>query len=324
MRLFFYSIFWLLANFCFMPALLGQNASQAADGDSSAATTARVPLQVSLNTYVEASEVPLNRIVNFNIELSWVGDLSRLKIRQVPQPELTNLLPQGSGSTNRLESQSDGSFRSYKTITYQLKPVDLGMAYINGVEIKYYDTVTAEEDIVFSKRIAVKIGDPLPSGEAFFPSWIYILLLVIFAVTVAYFLVQYLRMRNKNDGDASPTTSPAEQYLKRIASEIDPKSTNLAASVGQLSRIFREYIEADFDIPVNESSDAVVAAKLAEAGLPEEHLQKMSKLFEKLEVIKFAGGNVDPNDFQMIYGTVEHFLWYRQKQWDENRQAKEV
>ena len=118
--------------------------------------------EIQLRTYIEQENIPLNREVIFHIELSWPGDLSRYKISEIVEPTVTNLTTRGSGSSNKVRTDGDGKLKSIKEITFYFRPLEMGMAYIDGVIINYQDTATQKDESLISSRIGVKIIEPLP------------------------------------------------------------------------------------------------------------------------------------------------------------------
>ena len=54
---------------------------------------------ISLRTYVENESVALNREVVYIVQLTWQGELSRYRISEVLDPDVTNLIIRGSGSS---------------------------------------------------------------------------------------------------------------------------------------------------------------------------------------------------------------------------------
>jgi hypothetical protein len=280
---------------------------------------------IELQTYLVKSKVPLNRNVEFHLELSWIGDMSRYQIIQIPQPVLTNLIMEGSGSANRLEELGNGMYRSTKSITYKFSPVTLGMAYIDGLEVKYRDQKTGNVDVLYSQRVSAEIIDPLPddSGNGF-QAFIYVVLLVVFFGSVLYFLVLFFKRRKQAKKVSEPEISLAEQYLKKLSHDVDPKGTNLKGMTGQLSKLFREYLSKEYNIPMREASTKELVDHLQAAGIEEPNLKQLEELFEKLDLVKFAGGDLDPAEFSKMYGTAENFLYERKKTWDaEKAQTKE-
>lgn len=288
--------------------------------------SANQPSTIELKTYLKRSSVPLNRSVEFHLELSWIGDMSRYQIIQIPQPVLTNLVMEGSGSANRLEELGGGQYRSTKSITYKLTPLAIGMAYIDGLEVKYRDQKTGEVDALYSQRMSVQITDALPdeSGSSFL-AIIYIVLLGVFFVSVLYFLALFFKRRKQAKSAVEPEIPLAERYLKKLSHEVDPKGANLSEMTVQLSRVFREYLANEYNITTREASTKEIVSHLKAAGVNEAELRRVEELFEKLDVVKFAGGEVDPTEFSNMYGIVENFLYERKKNREaENAQMKEV
>jgi hypothetical protein len=276
---------------------------------------------IQLNTFVESSEVPLNRKVKYHVELSWIGDLSRVRIKPVEQPILTNLLLEGSGSSNKLEPLSDGGFRAVKTITYQFKPVEMGMAYVEGIIIKYEDTVTGAQDELQAQRIMIEIIDSIAEGSGGgVKAIIYIVLLIIFFGACAYFMARYINKRKMNAEAPPQDICLAQEYLTRISQDVDPKSTNLSEMTSRLSIIFREYLSRDFHLAAREASSQEIIEQLEIKQFDETDLTTMKELFEKFDLIKFAREPVDPAEFSNIYGTIEAFLLKQIQNWQAQQE----
>lgn len=280
---------------------------------------------IELRTHLPKQETPLNRSIEFQVSLTWIGDMSRYQIVQIPQPVLTNLLLEGSGSSNRLEDLGGGQFRSIKTITFQLKPVEIGMAYIDGLQINYRDTKTEEMDVLFSQRLEVKVLDPLPESSGDMKGIVYVVLLIVFFGAVLYFLLMFLRKRRAAQVVETPEISRAEMVLKELSQNVDPKGTNLSEMTLRMSKIFREYLSGEFGVSTTESNTEKIIERLTDSGVEDAQLMKLRELFQKLDMIKFAGGAVNPPEFSNMYGIVENFLIERQKLWEaENLQMKEA
>lgn len=300
--------------------------SQTFNGSDTLNAPASQPSAIELKTYLKQSAVPLNRSVEFQVELSWIGDMSRYQIISIPQPVLTNLVMEGSGSANRLDELGGGKYRSAKSITYKLSPLAIGMAYIDGLEIKYRDQKTGEVESLYSQRVSVKIVDPLPDDSASaYEGLVYKILLGIFTLSVLYFLVLFFKRRKKAKNEDVPEVPLAEQYLQKLSRDIDPHAANPREMALQLSGIFREYLSKEYNISARETNIDKIVNHLAATGVKETELPKLRALFEKLEVVKFAGGEIDPAEFSSIYGAVENFLYERKRTLEaEKAQMKEA
>jgi len=282
--------------------------------------------QIQLRSYVEESRVPLNRLVILHLEISWPGKLNRFQIEPVSQPILTNLLLEGSGSENRLLTQPDGSLKAIKAITYQLRPLEMGMAYIDGVIIKYIDRELGDEENLSSQRVMVEITEPLPENQGKkLKAFIYIILFIIFFSILTYFILVYIRKKRLASKSLTPVISPAESYLNRLMHEVDPRGTNLDQMVQRLSKLFKEYLEQDFGISARELNTKEIQQALQQLPIEESDKSNLSVVFEKLDIIKFSRKSIDPNDFIHIYGAIENFLLKRKQIFDSSESmSKEV
>ena len=272
---------------------------------------------IQLKAYVEQSKIPLNGTAILHIELSWPGKLNRYQIEPLSQPILTNFLLEGSGSENRLLTLEDGSLKAIKAITYRLRPLEMGMAYVDGIIVKYINRETGDEENLSSQRIMIEILEPLPEvGGQRFQAVVYIVLLGIFFGITAYFIFLYIRKKKLSQEEGVPEVSLAEFYLNRLTKEVDPRGTNLEEMIDRLSRIFREYLDRDFNIPARELSTQEIVENLKLKDLDDPDLTNLTQVFEKFDLIKFSGKSVDPNEFTNIYGTIENFLLKRKQQYD--------
>lgn len=277
---------------------------------------------IQLKTFVESSQVPLNKKVKYHVEVSWIGDLSRFRIEPMEQPILTNLLLEGSGSSNKLEPIDENQFRAVKTITYQFKPVELGMAYIDGLTVQYEDIETGKKDELQAQRVMIEILDPIAQGKSGgFKAVIYIALLIIFFGSLAFFLARYINKRKINAEALPQGVCLAQEFLTRISQDIDPKSSNLSEMTSRLSKIFREYLSGDFHISAREASSQEIIAQLKIKKFDDTDLVKMKDLFIKFDLIKFAGEQVNPSEFSNIYGTIETFLLKQIKNWETRQET---
>ena len=292
--------------------VIGTNIATAQTPDS-VQKSITTPQAIQLTTSLEKSKVPLNEIVNFRVELSWNGELNQYLVEPVSQPILINLLMEGSGSENRLEPLPEGGFRAIKAFTYRLKPLEIGMAYIDGMTIKYRNRTNNEEDQLVSQRVMVEIADPVADGPSGVKSYLYIVLIILFVGIIVYSLIKYFRKRRQMKTEPEETISLPEKYLEYLGQEVDPRGTNLAEMTAKLSSIFREYLSVDFSIPARGASTEEILKHLDNIEVDDNDRANLKTVFEKLDLIKFAGKDIDPSDFSNIYGAIEAFLLKRKQ-----------
>jgi hypothetical protein len=72
------------------------------------------------------------------------------------------------------------------------------------------------------------------------------------------------------------------------------------------------------------SSEEIID-KLENLNIDEIEKADLKSVFKKLDVIKFAGKKVNPDDFTSIYGTIEKFLLKRKQIFESSQEIeKEV
>jgi LPXTG-motif cell wall-anchored protein len=268
--------------------------------------------EIQLRTYIEEESIPLNREVIFHIELNWPGDLSRYKISEIVEPTVTNLATRGSGSSNKVRTDGDGKLKSIKEITFYFRPLEMGMAYIDGVIINYQDTATQKDESLISSRIGVKIIEPLPEssqnntfttllGTAFF------LLMIGLAI---YFYLRYRKKqreaREKALSEVKETVE--EKYLRLLKETVHFNTDNIKDSLGDLAHLLSGYISERFNIPASSMSDESLFQALAERELSEESLSRIKDFYAKASLVKFAGESVNESGFHRLYDTIELVL----------------
>ncbi len=295
----------LFISWC-LPVLFGQD---------SLATGRQPAVAIVLKTYLEKSEIPRNQRVNFHIELSWQGAMSRFQFLQIPQPSLHNLLLESSGSANRLEALPDGQFRATKTIMYQFRPVEEGAAFIDPITIHFRDTETGESDALRTQQLALQITPPVEDHSGKVEAIIYRVLLAIFVGTILYFVAVFVKKRRAARRSGAGEESLESQYLKILAQEIDPKCVNLHDTALRLEKIFREYLEkAGLSSPANPPVPAQSPELLNQLCPEEVSREKLVRFFEKMQMVRFGGAAVEPLEFSEMYQTVEEYLRQREKQ----------
>lgn len=264
--------------------------------------------EISLKTFLEEDNVPLNQEVVYHVELSWEGDLSRFSIGEIGEPVINNLALRGSGSSNRITTSKNGKPLSIKRITYYLKPLSIGMAYIDGLSVQYKENSTAKSETLFAQRIGVKIIDPVATDkDAFMPGTILLWVLLIgFLAALAFFIFRYMQRRPRQEEEA-PQQSVEEKYLELQRETIHIANGATKENISDLSKLLSGYISEKFAI--TEKVDlAVIKEKLTHLKIEEEMIQKINQMYDKAELARFAGEEIDIADMHMFFDTIEHIL----------------
>jgi len=268
--------------------------------------------EIRLRTYVESENVPLNREVVYHLELVWQGDLSRYKISEIIEPAVTNLSTRGSGSSNKVRTTSDGGLVSIKDITFYFRPLEMGMAYIDGVIIRYHDTVEGKDESLISTRIGIKIDGPLANSSENGTLTGLVGGILGFSLMVVI-LILFLRYKKKQKEAFSHSLSEMsetveEKYLRLLKETIHLNSDNIKDSLSDLTHLLSGYFSEYYHIPALNMSNNDLLNALGEKELTENLLQKIKDFYSKANQVKFAGESADDSDFHRLYDTVELVL----------------
>jgi len=262
---------------------------------------------IVLRTYVEAEEVPLNREVVYHVELRWKGDLNRYQISKLNEPQLTNLVLRGSGSSNR-----DTGTMAIKQFTFYLRPLEMGMAYIDGAKLTYTDTGTNTESSLLSSRIGVKIKEPLPEpGDSdLFSVLMYVFIGILAIATAFLFIYRYQTRKNaeleKLQHENLETIE--EKYLRLLKETIHLKKENIKDCMADLVHLIVGYLGEQFNLPAGNLTSKDMIDLLKDKDLGTEHLERLEDFLIRADLIKFAGEPVTESDFHRYYDTIELIL----------------
>jgi len=270
---------------------------------------------IQLRTYVESENIPLNREVVYHIELRWQGDLSRYRISEIVEPSVTNLVTRGSGSSNKVSTSANGELFSIKEITFYFRPLEMGMAYIDGGIIRYEDTQKDREESLISSRIGVKIIDPLPEVSANRERSTVIGGLVLACVLAAaiFFYARYRRNQREALASAQAEIQETieEKYIRLLKETIHLNTDNIKDSLGDLTHLLNGYFSERYQLPAQSMSDEDLLSALEEKGLSRETLEKAGDFYKKANLVKFAAESVSDTDYHRLYDNVELVLTHQ-------------
>jgi len=268
--------------------------------------------EIQLRTFIDSENVPLNREAIYHIELRWKGDLSRYKISEILEPTVSNLATRGSGSSNKVNTTPDGSLISVKEITFYFKPLEIGMAYIDGVTIKYTDKIKERDESLISSRIGVKIIEPLPEADEneVFSTLMFGLILVLLVGCILYLFFRYKKKQREAEENAlSEIKETAEEkYLRLLKETIHMNTDNAKDSLNDLTHLLNGYLTERYHFPVSNLSANDLLAALKEKNLSEESIARINDYYTKANLVKFAGEAVEDSEFHRLYDTVELVL----------------
>ena len=266
-----------------------------------------VQSDIILRTYVESEAVPLNREVVYHVELRWKGELNRYQINKLSEPQLNNLTLRGSGSSNR-----DAGSMAIKQFTFYLKPLEIGMAYIDAARITYSDTENNTEGNLLSSRIGVKIIEPLPEpGDSRLSSTIIIIFISIIGLTVILLFIYRYQTRKKAEQERQRqerTETIEEKYLRLLKDTVHLKKENIKDSMADLSHITVGYLGERFNLPSGNLTTRDLIEILKDRDLGPGLLERLEEFLDRADLVKFAGEPVTEAEVHRYYDTIEVIL----------------
>jgi hypothetical protein len=279
---------------------------------------------ITLRTFVEAEQVPLNREVVYHVELQWSGDLSLYRISEISQPQVVNLIMRGSGSSNRVSTDQAGNPVSIKRITYYFRPLEMGMAYVEAVTIRYEDTAAQLQESLLSGRLGIKIVEPLAEpGEKGKTVLIWSALVVVaMLLALLYFYYRsYLQKQREAARLAVQKNETIEERYRRILKEtIHFTSGNLKENLVDLSRLVTAYFSERYDFPAMNLSTENLLRVLHEK-LSDDGYARMQDFYQRADMIKFAGDQLTETEFHRLFDIVELVL-ENQKEFFADKEGK--
>ena len=278
---------------------------------------------ISLLTYVENESVALNREVVYIVQLSWQGELGRYKISDVLDPDVTNLIVRGSGSSNKVITNSDGKEISTKRITFYFRPVEMGMAYINGVTIRYKDTLLDQNESLLAGRISVKIIDPIPgnSSNNILQYVIYAIMILVIAFSV-YLFVLYNKRKKENAleelENIKETTE--EKYLRLLKETVHLAGNNYKEKLHDLTHLLIGFFSEKYSTSLSNLSSKDILKYIENREMEPKIYAKIIEFMTKSDLIRFAGNTVNETDFHQLYDSVE---WILEKSKNDNSEKED-
>lgn len=263
--------------------------------------------RIQISSFVEKTEVALNRSVELTVTLSWIGEPDRYTIENFDNPALSNFDITGTSTVNRSEVRG-GQTHVFKDYIYTLKPRELGMAYIEGVVVNCRDTILSRNENLLTQRIPVEVLDPIPEPTEMGSIWIYLFIFLVIIGVGGGFLVWRARKKRELDQEIPEEIPISRTYLNRLKEEINLETPNLRDDFANISRLMRRFLSEQFKGQGLEGTTEELVRSLNLAGLEENHASNFSEILTRCDEIKFSGVDGRPEELHRFYTLFEAIL----------------
>lgn len=222
---------------------------------------------------------------------------------------MTNLEIIGSSLAHRVEVIK-GETVSIKDHEFILKPVELGMAYVEGIAVKYKDTSTGEESRLVTKRLDVKVVEPIAGegGKARKRLLFTLMGVFIIALGSATFALRRKIFPKREGEKEEPRALLEERYLAELKSSVDLNPPDLKDSFSHLSRLCRRYLAEKYSIRTMEVTTEETLQSLREAEPEERLVSDVEDILRVCDLAKFAAGEGSKADLERAYTKFESIL----------------
>jgi len=288
---------FLCVIFCFITTSAAQDSLGVREGE------------ISISAAVNKLEVPLNRSVTFTLKIEWKGKQNKYAIGDFENPQLTNLIIRENSSSNIVEDR-EGTQYTVKLYNYILEPLEIGMAYIDGIIVEYTDTENDTKNRMVTKRLSVEVIRPVEERD-----WSSILTGAAVVVAAGILIFGFLKYRNKKEAKKKaelealqPKIDVETKYLEQLKETDSKSSGDYGEKLNKIVVLFRNYLTEKFETAFEGKSHKEIIESLKEKGTEEDVTEKIEYVYERSEVLRFSGQEVTRDDYLDIYGTVEWLI----------------
>ncbi len=276
--------------------------------DSLAPELRSIDAEVKATVRLDGNKVPENRTTTLVVAVSWQGDLDRFDIEKVNAPGMSNLEVVGNSSSNRV-GQQDSRKVAEKKYEFLLRPLALGMAYVEGTIVEYRDNVTGKTHRLVTDRLELEVTDAIVEGGSARVGFAIGALFVALSLTVgAGVALKKRKERRTRQLLAEEDNRPIEGiYLADLKTGVDLQGTDLANVFSQLSRLYRKYLAEKYGIHAMGMTSKEIALELEANGVQQATIEATAEALDLCDFAKFTG-QTEPGKMQRAYALVEEVL----------------
>lgn len=293
-----YKSHWI---FCLICGLFTISAAAAQD------TTITPAPEIKVTAFFDQKQVPLNRHILLTIRIMWQGDVRRYEIENFENPGLHNLEIDTTGTSNRV-SEYDGVQYFVTEFYYSIKPISMGMGYVDNMTIWYRDRLTQERASLATRRMEVKTIEPVPEpGDK---KWLWQLALAILILAVAGIgglLYRNKKIAARKAAAAAEQAVPIEEkYLEQLHTlvNLNKADLDLQDCFLKLSRLMRRYLFERYPGAAPDLTTEGVIEALETGNAAEELIRNAREVLTTCDVAKFSG-TANKADLDRVYTLIE-------------------
>jgi hypothetical protein len=275
--------------------------------------------EILLSGKVSQTRIPLNHLLEFKLVLSWKGGADKFTVIQFEDPALTNFEITGT-ATQRLSESVSGEIRNTTEYVYTLRPLEIGMAYIDQAYVKIRNHAFDREEAMTTRRIPVEILAPLPEEEKGALNPFFSLAILVTAggiCSVFYLLIKKKRSREK---DAVVSAEPPEsRFLEQLRAGVNLDHPDLNGDFARLSRLVRGYLSEKFSIGALKSTADELRLQLERTGMESNQIRSLNEILVRSDEIKFSGTEGTREELTRFFTLIEGILEaFKAKEWPLN------
>jgi hypothetical protein len=269
---------------------------------------------IQLKTYLDNDQVPQNREVVYHVELSWTGELDRYQISNIGDPVVSNLKLRGSGSSNRFFIDETGNPKSIKQVNFYFTPIEMGMAYIDGITIQYEDKILSQKETLSAQRLGVKVIEPLqdPNAGLDIGFVVIIAVVILFVIVVIYFVIRFLQQRKLNAQAENDKPKTIEEKYIELLDSIELSAENRNETFSSITKLLSSYFIEKYELSGSVDYNQI-KEKMTGYNISDDLQQKIYNLYERDKLSKFAREQVAENELHLFFDTVEQLIKQIQK-----------
>lgn len=267
---------------------------------------------IKVSAFADQPTVPFNRTVQVTVRLEWFGDLDRYEITDVENVTAQNLEVVSNSSANKV-AVVNGRNLAIHDFQYTMKPVSLGMGYVNGLTIRYTDSSNQKQYRLFTNRVEIKVLDPV--SEPGSRLWIVYVLAFLAVAAVAGYAIMMVKKKKaleqqRRQAEVERNRPVEEHYLLALKEQVplDRNDLDIGQALSRLSKLVRRYWAEKYAMPGLEATTAQFLSGLKSQKIEERVAREVQEILETADVAKFSGTNANRPTLERLYTLFEFQL----------------